>query len=300
MTESATMFSLVIPSYMRGDVLPDTLALVERMDPSPDAVWVMDQTPTYPPEVFQRLEAWFASPSKHWIRMAEPSIPAAMNEGLRRAATEYVLFLDDDVVPAPDLLRRHLKAFSNGVGAVCGQVLQPGEEPVQRKDYRAGSGLAEDVHFPFHSSTPATIANVMAGNLSVRRSTALDVGGFDERFIGAAYRFETDFARRLNAAGYTIRFEPSASVRHLRLPSGGTRSGGNHLQTPSPLHSRGDYYFSYCHGGLWEGRRYRLHRLFASAANRYHLFRPWRVPRTLWAELRGWRQGAKQVAERNL
>ena len=33
----------------------------------------------------------------------------------------------------------------------------------------------------------------MGGNFSVRRRFALTLGGFDEQFVGAAYRFEADF-----------------------------------------------------------------------------------------------------------
>src|SRR5437868_3122650 len=81
-------------------------------------------------------------------------------------------------------------------------------------------GLGACLDFPFNSAIPAQVANVMAGNLSVRREMALAVGGFDENFVGVAYRFETEFCRRLLRAGGRVLFQPAASIHHLRTPTG--------------------------------------------------------------------------------
>jgi len=102
--------------------------------------------------------------------------------------------------------------------------------------------------FRFHSDRGRFLTNVMAGNLSVDRERALAIGGFDENFIGAAYRFETEFCHspgRRQAA--TIWFEPRASIHHLKLATGGLRSFGDHRSTASPVHSAGDYYFAILH-----------------------------------------------------
>ena len=61
--------------------------------------------------------------------------------------------------------------------------------------------------------------------------------------IGFAYRFETEFARRLVTGGGKIRFEPDASIRHLKAERGGTRSAGGHMTSPSPLHGVGRLLF---------------------------------------------------------
>jgi GT2 family glycosyltransferase len=83
---------------------------------------------------------------------------------------------------------------------------------------------------------------VIAANLSVDREAALEAGGFDENFIGTAYRFEADFARRFVSAGGAVVHAPGASVRHLRAP-GGTRSGVHSLFRTRVRQARGEYYF---------------------------------------------------------
>jgi GT2 family glycosyltransferase len=125
----------------------------------------------------------------------------------------------------------------------------------------------------------------MAGNLSVKRDRALAIGGFDENFVGAAYRFETDFAMRIAAAGGKIWFEPGASLRHLQLSTGGLRSYGDHRSAPVPAHSAGDYYFALHHlPRFW---RYAATRVVKNVATRYLATHPWLIPAKLIGEARG-------------
>ncbi|HEX2123609.1 MAG TPA: hypothetical protein VHL59_18410, partial [Thermoanaerobaculia bacterium] len=111
------------------------------------------------------------------------------------------------------------------------------------------------------------------------------IGGFDENFIGAAYRFETDFAMRVAAAGGKVWFEPAASIRHLKLESGGLRAFGDHRAVAAPTHTVGDYYFALHHvPRFW---RYAARRMMKNVATRYHASHPWTIPAKITAELRG-------------
>jgi hypothetical protein len=152
---------------------------------------------------------------------------------------------------------------------------------------RAPADPLEDLDFAFNSSEPGFIGNVMAGNLSVKRVRALEAGGFDENFSGAAYRFETDFAARLVRGGGRIWFEPRASIRHLKAGSGGLRAYGDHLRSASPHHSAGDYYFALQNLPARAVARYAALRLFRNVATRYHVTHPWWIPSKLLGELRG-------------
>lgn len=287
MPTSAHSVSVVIPTYRRGEVLLRTLDLLFRLAPPPGEILVVDQTEAHPPEVERELQRLEAEGRIRCIHFSPPAIPRAMNVGLREARGTVVLFLDDDVVPAPGLVAAHAGRHGGPHAAVCGQVLQPGETPDPKANQGPrGDGFRADLDFRFCGTEPAELRNVMAGNLSVSRAAALSVGGFDERFIGSAYRFETDFARRLLAAGHRILFAPEASVRHLRLSTGGTRSDGGHLSHPSPLHFVGDYYFAMRHAsgtGRWG---YILRRPVREICNRYFLRHPWKIPVKALSELR--------------
>lgn len=275
--------SICIPTYERGPVL---MATLEQLVGQAGELLVIDQTPRHEPAVESRLTEWSQTGSLRWIRLARPAIPQAMNEGLKQATRPLVLFLDDDIVPAPGLVEAHAAVYADeSIWAVAGQVLQPGESPSSGPRAYTRSGFRAFLDFPFHSDQPATIENGMAGNLSVRRERARQAGGFDEAFEGVAYRFETEFCRRLCRAGGRIRFEPGASIRHLRAPRGGTRSRGSHLTSASPDFGVGDYYFA-LREGSWGAWAYVLRRPWREVGTRFHLRHPWWIPVKLVGEVR--------------
>ncbi|KAA0253143.1 methyltransferase domain-containing protein [Acidobacteria bacterium ACD] len=280
--------SVVIPTFGREGVLVETVSAVLALDPPPGELIVVDQTPEHLPETAARLRAWSAAGAIRLIQLAEPSIPRAMNQGLLRATRPVVLFLDDDLVPDRDLIAGHLAAHRGArVGAVVGMVLQPGEEPIDPPaSRRAAAGLVQDLDFRFNSTQPAVVANCMAGNLSVSRVAALGVGGFDEAFRGTAHRFETEFVRRLRRSGWTVAFEPTARIRHLRAESGGTRRKGSHLKSARPDYGVGDYYFALREGTAREALLFFPRRLFREVRTRFHLSRPWWIPVKLVGEIR--------------
>ncbi|GMU65505.1 MAG: hypothetical protein AMXMBFR36_17790 [Acidobacteriota bacterium] len=270
--------SVVIPTFGREDVLVRTLeGLGPQVTPRHELI-VVDQSESHAAETIRALESMVAASSIRWIRLSKPSIPGAMNRGLLEARGRIVLFLDDDIEPQPDLLQAHADSHrgSDDSKIVAGQVLQPGE-------------VAEELRgaqFSFRSSIAQQVDEFMGGNFSVPRRFAIEVGGFDESFRGAAYRFEAEFSIRAQRAGSSIRFEPRAGVRHLRAPAGGTRAVGNHLETPRPHHTVGEYYFLLrCRPNGWFVAMVR--RPIRAVGTRYHRKRPWRIPGSLIAELAG-------------
>jgi GT2 family glycosyltransferase len=274
--EEAGVITVAIPTYNRGTIVAETIRRLFALDPPPDAIIVADQSR----ERNESLERWHGEGRIQLIRLDAPSIPGAMNLALLAAATPVVLYLDDDVEPSPGLIAAHARAHESAeTWAVVGQILQPGEEP------RHFDQPEDDLEFHFSHDSGRFVANVMAGNLSVKRDRAIAAGGFDENFIGAGYRFETDFALRIAAAGGKIWFAPEATLRHLKLSSGGLRSFGDHRSSPSPAHSVGDYYFAIHHRPPLG--RYALRRLRRNVATRYHLRHPWTIPAKLIGELRG-------------
>lgn len=283
---NAVPLTIAIPTYERGVVLCDTIEHLLALTPPAAEIVIVDQTRAHPPEVLARLEAWGKAKTIRLIRLDAPSIPRAMNVALREASHERVLFLDDDIIPSPQLVAAHMAAFvDSNVWAVVGQVLQPGETPAHFEEAELRRGFIRDLEFRFTHDIACDVQNVMAGNLCVDRSHALAVGGFDERYTAVAYRFETDFALRLVAAGGRIRYEPTASIHHLKVPGGGVRMWGDHRTSASPAHSMGDYYFARRHvPAFW---RYVARRLRHNIATRFHLRHPWTIPGKVVGELRG-------------
>jgi GT2 family glycosyltransferase len=285
MTNVTTNVTVAIPTFNRGEILVETVERLLALDPAPAEIVIVDQTPSYPAAIESRLAAWSAEGRIRWERLPEPSIPGAMNHALRIAKHRIVLFVDDDVVPSQELAAEHERAYGEGVVAVVGQVLQPGEESAHFDDARLHRGALRDLELPFNHDVALDVENVIACNLSVDREAALAIGGFDERYLFAAYRFESDFARRVIDAGGRIRFEPRAPLRHLRIPTGGVRAHGDPRRTAAPAHSVGDYLFAMTHvPRFW---RYAARRFRQNVFTRYTLRHPAAIPLKAAAELRG-------------
>jgi len=318
--QTAFSLSIVIPTYQRGRTLLKTIAQLLQQDVSPSAIIIVDQTAYAEADpIFAQLSSLHVERKICLIQLATPSIPAAMNAGLMQCETDYVLFLDDDIEVGTDFVQRHLEGLVQAAtdqGSPCpgqvGQVLQPGQlsmsRPVQLANENPQYGLHRDLGFPFNSDSPAWIGNCMAGNLCVHRISALDSGGFDEQFSGAAFRFETEFARRLiRSSNMDIHYWPAAKINHLQLPSGGTRAHANHLRSPSAVHTFGDYYYAARQGAGLERMGYWARRFCYSVISRFYLRNPWIIPRRLLAEFRGFllairaaRQPAKLIQSREL
>ena len=288
LSDSQLPLSVVIPTFGRHEVLTDTLQALLDLAENPAEILVIDQTPEHDVVTTEKLNRWNDRGCIRWLKRSKPSITAAMNYALQQATSPLVLFLDDDITPLAGLLTAHQKCHSEfpQAWATVGQVIQPWQQAEHLVAPRILTGLRQDFDFPFHSSIPDWVTNVMAGNMCVRRDRALQLGGFDENFAGAAYRFETDFARRVIAAGGQIRFQPQASLRHLRISSGGTRNAGDHLRSADPAHGVGDYYFAILHGNLWQTCRYAGWRMVREVSTRFHLKHPWWIPVKLLGEVR--------------
>jgi GT2 family glycosyltransferase len=271
--------TIVIPTYGRGDVLLETLRRLFALNPPSPEIIVVDQTEQHSNQVSCTLEAWQSSGCIRWLRLKRPSIPGAMNRGLVEASYPSVLFLDDDIIPEPGLVEAHISALETTRAAlVAGRIIQP---------WQAGRDFSGDVGFHFATVRPAWIQDFMGGNFSVRRDVLLQLGGFDERFVRVAYNFEAEFAHRLRRAGHRIYYEPTASIHHLRISSGGTRTFGDHLRSHWPNHAVGAYYFILRTWSGWHSLARFLARPLRAIATRHHLRQPWWILATLVAEISG-------------
>jgi histidinol-phosphate phosphatase family protein len=133
---------------------------------------------------------------------------AARNAGWRASGAEWVVFLDDDVVPSPDWARRlltDLGGLSAAVAASQGRLRVPLPGHRRPTDWERNVAGLE-------------VGAWIGADLAVRREALEAAGGFDERFR-RAYREDTDFAMRLLRGGWQI-VRGERSCEHPVGPAG--------------------------------------------------------------------------------
>ncbi|WP_410633021.1 HAD-IIIA family hydrolase [Amycolatopsis sp. cmx-4-83] len=178
-------YTVVIPTTGRESLKPLLETLLGGEGPHPAEVLVVDDRPAGPeldvPGGVRVLRSGGRGPA------------AARNLGWRTAGSEWIAFVDDDVVLAPDWPRQlaeDLLPLPSGVAASQGRITVP--LPADRRpadDERGTAGLEH--------------AWWITADMAYRRAALAEVGGFDERFP-RAFREDSDLALRVAEAGYRI------------------------------------------------------------------------------------------------
>ena len=137
---------------------------------------------------------------------------AARNAGLAACDTDFVAFLDSDVVPRRGWLEALLGHFCDpAVALVAPRIvaLHPSDSVVARYEAVRSSldlGLREAPVVPF-----GTVSYVPSAAIICRRSALIELGGFDETLTSGE---DVVLCWRLNEAGARLRYEPIALVAH--------------------------------------------------------------------------------------
>src|SRR3954468_2307778 len=178
--------AVVVPTIGRPslDVLLDALAAAPG--PRPAELILVDDRPTGSPLRPERP----GLPPVRVVRTGGGGPARARNLGWRTARTEWIAFLDDDVVPDPDWyerLARDLAELPSDVAGSQGRVRVPLPEDRRPTDWERGTaGLAR--------------SSWITADLAYRRDVLAAVGGFDERFP-RAFREDSDLALRVMDTG---------------------------------------------------------------------------------------------------
>ena len=216
---------------------------------------------------------------------------AALNAGLAAARGHVLVRCDDDLEPAPDYVRRHVAAHDGGEQAVVGlyRNLFPDTPYARVYGARADESFRDTAY-----RVPADTAwRYWAGNVSVTRAVADQVGGYDENF--RAYGWEdVDWGHRLHLLGIPVILDHGLETVHrLSAVTAASRveraffSGAARRQfvrkherpdlAPQPPHSAWTRLVSLVARGLTESRARRAGGMADALAGRL----PARVGRTL-------------------
>jgi GT2 family glycosyltransferase len=169
---------------------------------------------------------------------------AARNRGVEIATGDLVLFLDDDVLPAPSLVGTHVAAHERlGEDAVViGPMLDPPDHRMSPWVRWEQEMLAKQYAAMARGDYEPTARQFYTGNASVRRHHVVAAGGFDTRFRRAE---DVELAYRLARRGLRFHFEPAAVGYHYAERSFGSWLANAHA------YGRNDVTFSREPGQAW-------------------------------------------------
>ncbi|MEV4313890.1 glycosyltransferase [Actinocrispum sp. NPDC049592] len=179
-------YTVVIPTVGRECLSVVLNALADGHGPAPREVIVVDDRPHPGPDlpVPEGIQV---------VRSGGRGPAAARNAGWRAAKSEWIAFLDDDVLPPPDWKASLVKDVAElpvDVAATQARIVVPLPADRAPTDWERGTAGLMDGRW-------------ITADMAYRRTVLARVGGFDERFP-RAYREDAELALRVQAAGHRI------------------------------------------------------------------------------------------------
>ena len=212
MSTATGSFSIVMPTHRRPDSLLQVLAALSRQDFPADRFEVIVVFDGEGPATAASLDG-HGYPFRLQVLHQDHAGPAAArNRAVAAAAEPYLLFLDDDVIPAPTLIRRHAEAHAGRSDrVVIGPLLAAGSRgaPWTRWEWAT---LARQYRAMAEGEWQPTPRQFYTGNASVLREHVVAAGGFNPEFRRGE---DVELAWRLKALGLEFVFEPRAEAAHL-------------------------------------------------------------------------------------
>ncbi|HKB56967.1 MAG TPA: glycosyltransferase [Lacunisphaera sp.] len=196
------LVSIIIRSFNEGWALRDTLSALQAQDYRNWELIVIDSGSTD-----GSVELIRAAAPAHFIQI-EPGdyhAPRVMNLGMRRASSNFVIFLNADATPqGSQWLRPLVRVLLNSqVGAVYGrQVSRPDCRAAYARDYESCFG-------PQHTASRRDCFFSMVS--SGVRKDIWAVRGFNETL---RYSEDAEYTRWCRAHGYLVVYEPGSCVMH--------------------------------------------------------------------------------------
>lgn len=204
--------SVVIPTYNRKARLQRVLDALTRQSISPDRFEVVVIDDGSSDGTSEALDPSRYAFTLRVFRQQNGGPARARNTGVEKATGTFVLFLDDDVVPVPELLSEHLRLHEAdsaelvviGTLSSLPHYEQPWVAWEQAKVEAQYRDMLNGVYEP-------TFRQFWTGNSSLRRSHIVETGGFNTDYPRGE---DVELGVRLHLRGLQFRFNPRAIGLH--------------------------------------------------------------------------------------
>lgn len=213
--------AIIVLTWNGGDAAMACLRSLAALDPAPERVVVVDNASA--DGTAERVAAQF--PAFALIRNGRNlGFAGGMNTGIRallegRAPPEAVLLLNQDTLVDSGWLDAIVAPLSEpAVGAVGCKIRYP-DGSIQHAGVTLDWPRATARHVGWHEpdtgqhDAPRDVDGITFAAVALRSAALKRVGSLDEGY-GPAYFEDVDLCRRLRLAGYTLRYEPGATLVH--------------------------------------------------------------------------------------
>jgi glycosyltransferase involved in cell wall biosynthesis len=154
-----------------------------------------------------------------WLTQPNSGQAAARNNGAQAARAPILVFLDDDVVPEPELLEAHLRWYDSDERlTVLGDCLIVRERRESLYHLMVWAWWEDMYRARALPGRRPGIRDFCAGNFSLRRADLLHVGGFDTDFRGYGGE-DFELGHRLLRGGVRFVADRGARARHYHRTS---------------------------------------------------------------------------------
>ena len=195
--------SVAIPCYNGAPYIGNAIqAILDQTHPASQVLIIDDGSTDRSAEIIGQY------PVELIQHATNRGLAAARNTALEAATGDIIVFVDADAYADPKLVASLLNGYTSPhVGGVGGQGI---EARVQSRADRWRRAHASQSH----GQQAKTVSYLYGLCMSFRQSALEAVNGFDTAFRTNAE--DIDGGLRLNAAGFTLRYEPKARVYHQR------------------------------------------------------------------------------------
>lgn len=205
--------SVVIPSFNGAKRLPVLIEALGRQDDDDfETVVVIDGSTDGSAEVLSKASVGLRKVDVRVFENGGRSV--ARNRGAAYSSGRRILFLDDDMVPEPNVVRSHKEHGRENPGSIL-----VGEQIERRERMRTDlQRFKSELRAQWSTSLPARRSRLPMGqsyltaaHASIDREVFEVLGGFDPRLTDAE---DYDLAVRAQRAGVPIFFDPKLIAWH--------------------------------------------------------------------------------------
>lgn len=205
--------SVVLPTYNRLSRLKQVLTALEQQTYPRDAFEVVVIADGCIDGTVEYLHTLTTALRLTYVASENRGVAAARNRGIQEATGEYIVFIDDDVVPTPELLAAHMETHAAQAAeiVVLGPMLTPADFKMRPWVRWEQAMLVKQYADMQAGRWQPTARQFYTGNASLARRHLIEAGGFDERFRRAE---DVELAYRLERQGLRFVFNPAAIGYH--------------------------------------------------------------------------------------